>query len=893
MNIFDNLCQKSKIFAFAVKLQNSIFYPLVFGLICAYSGIGGIEVYKPCIYALTALVVITGLMSHDMKVFLVPAFMIYYAIGMDVPADYFEILAGQPSFSPDIIPHFVICGTLILAVIIYRLVSNGYMRELLQKRGICFWGIIFFDIALVLGGFFSSEYDISSTMFSLLTALVLTVGYLLFTVILAHSEDGIAFACKTLVVLGFVVAFQVLQLSYQAYLCDTLIVPMGELYTINRFAFGTSWGVATIVGGIMVPPLVACFYLMQKRRFPFISFICAVALFGVIMFTTTRSAVLVGAMVMLLGMILACISRRNWLPNIITVVLFLGTVTFFIVGFFNNMNETHEKLLEEIITFLRLNVDMDNLNEFSSLRLEIWEDGIADFQTNPTFGVGFRYGYRTIEESALNLYDNMYHNIGVQILASLGIVGALTFLIHLKHMLEITVRRFSVDKLLLILVPLSIIGMSMVDNFFFYPNFLLVYTAFLAAAEICLEQRRAERLSRLKKREEGKLPRVVFTYVEAGKGHIVPTQNVYESFKQKYGDKVELVQSRFFTENGDKNMEKTEILFSRAVKNQNRSPVLSFLCKLGNLIAGDTFALFVLLRMTFSGIRTNKRAVKHIKELDADVIYTAHWSIPFYVNQLKSDRPYTICFCPDVYSNGAFNVDCNNFLISSDVGYSQVSHRMRMYAGGNITQIPFPMRPEVDSYKGEDKKYEYRKRLGISKNEFVVVLCDGGYGLARLEKTARLLAKQNIRMTVIALCGTNHELYEKLSRPIKGASGNVKLIAVDYTDKVLEYIACADVFAGKSGANSVAEPAALGIPIVVTKCITYIERGIKNYYVHRIGGAIYRPSSRMAAKQLIRFAEDPTLLDKYRTRLKNSPRFKYDAEATADIIWESVQSKAQ
>ncbi len=889
MNIFDNFAKQNRIFAFIVKLQNSVLYPIIFGIICAYSGISGIDVYKPCLYALTAMVVISGLMSHDMKVFLVPSFLIYYAIGMDVAEDYYQSLYPLPSLSEDIIPHFFICGAAIATVLIYRLISNGYLREILQKRGICFWGILLFDIALVLGGAFSSQFDTRSTLFSLLTAVVLTLGYMLFITIISHSEDGIAYACKTLVVLGFVVAFQVLTLAYRVNLNEILFLQVGELFTVNRATFTTVWGLATIIGGVMIPPIVACFYLMHKRRFPVLSFLSAIALLAVTMFITTRSAILVGAVVFVLGMVLVCINGKNRIINRVTVALFAGAVIFAVVAFFTNMNETHQKMLDEILTFLRLNIDIDDLDTFSSQRIVIWKDGIADFLQSPIFGVGFRYGYFSPEEASLKLYDNMYHNIGIQIIASLGIVGAVMFLIHLKHVAEIAIRRFSVDKLLLLLVPLSIIGMSLVDNFFFYPNFILIYTAFLAAAEVSLEQTRAERLSRLKKREDGKRPRVVFTYVEAGKGHIVPTQNVYEAFKSKYGDRVEIVQSRFFTETNDKNMEKTEILFRRAVQNQNRSPVLSFLCKLGNLIAGDTFALFVLLRMTFSGVRTNKRAVKHIRELDADVIYSAHWSIPFYVNQLKCDRPYTICFCPDVYSNGAFNVDCNRFLISSDVGYNQIAHRMRMYAGGNITQIPFPMRPDVENYKGEDKRAMYREKLGIPQDEFVVVLCDGGYGMARLEKTAKLLTKKKRQMTVIALCGTNKKLYEKLSEYSKSVPSGVRLIAVDFTDKVLEYIACADVFAGKSGANSVAEPAALCIPIVVTKCITYIERGIKNYYVHRIGGAIYRPSAHVAARKIAKFAENSALLEKYKSNLKNSHRFKYDAEATADIIWESIK----
>ncbi len=868
---------------------------MIFAAVCAYSGVSGKNIYVPCIYALTALIVLTGLFSHDPKPFLVPAFLIYYAIGIDTDmyGEWHGDCYTAPTFDRAVIPHFIACGIVIAAVIIYRLIANGMLKDMLLKRGIYFWGIIFFDIALILGGIFSPAFSMSSLLWSLITVITLTLGYMLFTVIISHSEDGIAYACKTLVMLGYAVSAQIIIRAYRAYLDGVLFADGGGFMMVSRPIFSMSWGLSTIIGGVLVPPLIACFYLMYKRRFPLLSLFSAVFFFCSIAFIITRSAIIVGAASALLCVLLCLISGKNKIINRVTIITLLLLAIAFTVLVFTNVSHSLRDILLHCLKLFRFNVDFSDLNTFSTGRFSLWLDGIADFKAHPIFGEGFLYGAFSPEDASPNLYNNMYHNIVIQILASLGIVGAIAFLIHLKHMLEVTIRNFSIDKLILILIPISIIAMSMVDNFFFYPNFLLIYSAFLACSEVCLEQRRRKKLDNVKKIPSDRRPRVAFTYVEAGKGHIVPTKNVYECFKLKYGDKVELYESQFFTETGSPDMEKTEILFQRAVKNQNRSPLLSFLCKLGNLIAGDTFALFVLLRMTFSGRKTNRRAVEHIKRLDADIIYTAHWSIPFYVNQLKENKPYTVCFCPDVYSNGVFNVDCNHFLISSDVGYSQVAHRMRMYAGGNISQIPFPMRPGVESFKGEDKRAECRQRLGISNGEFTVVLSDGGYGLAKLEKTVRLLQKSKQKITVIALCGMNNELYKHLRTLSEHSPENIRLIAVDYTDKVLEYIATADVFVGKSGANSVAEPAALGIPIIITKCITYIERGIKNYYVRKIKGAVYLPSAHLAAKRIERFAKEPSLLEPYRKNLTTSPRFSYDAEVSADILWRHIQELSQ
>jgi hypothetical protein len=78
----------------------------------------------------------------------------------------------------------------------------------------------------------------------------------------------------------------------------------------------------------------------------------------------------------------------------------------------------------------------------------------------------------------------MYHNIGLQFLAGMGIVGTAAFIFHLVEMGKLFFVKFSLDKFLLMLIPIMVIGTSIVDNFFFYPNFQIFYGVFLALAEI-------------------------------------------------------------------------------------------------------------------------------------------------------------------------------------------------------------------------------------------------------------------------------------------------------------------------------------------------------------------------------------------------------------------------
>ena len=887
VDIFDKIRQRSKIISFFVKIQNTAFYPAIFALICVISGTNSSEIYLPCMYVLTALAVLTGLFSDDLKVFLVPAFLVYYSLGADVTLEYYAGYTYMPPFDPSSMPHFAICLVLLSSALIYKLISTGAISEMLKKRGLFFWGIIAIDIALVLGGLFSTTWSIMGVAYGLLTALPLTLFYCLFLTVIARSKDGVAYACKTLVSVGFAASAQVIITALKLYHFDNLLVTMDSgAERVNRYMLAMAWGPPTIVGAVIAVTIPAALYLARLRKYPLLSYASAIFLWVMTVFIDTRSAIIFGGIALFFGIIFCCISGKNKKTIRIVTLTLVAAMLAFAIWLFALNPARGESIIEKILDALRLDFDSegnDSLKTLLGSRADIWLGGLRDFARAPIFGSGIISGDYPLDE----VYSNMYHNIFIEFLGSMGIVGLLAFLIHLKHGLEAIFRRYSLDKLLLLSVPLCILGMSLVDNFFFYPNFVIIYAAFLACAEVSLEHKRLARLENLNRPDENEKPRVVFTYIEAGKGHIVPTRTVCDAFRAKYGEKVELIESKFFTETGNPDMQKTEKLFTRAVKNQNRSPILSVLCKLGNLIAGDNFALTVLLSHTVSGRKTAPLAIKHMEELDAHLVYTAHWATPYYINKMKTPRPYTICFCPDVYSNGAFDVDCNNFLISSDVGEKKIS-RIRMYAGGNITRIPFPARPEVAMLKG--KKTEIRQELGLDSERFTVSLSDGGYGMARLEGTVnRIVQLADMPITVIALCGTNEDLCKRLGELAANCpNANVELIVFGFTDKIVKYIAASDLYIGKSGANSIAEPASLGVPIIVNKCITYIEKGIKNYYVRNLGGAMYIPNSKRAAKKVLEFAHEPEKLNAYRDNLLNTPSELYNAEASADLIWQRL-----
>ena len=154
------------------------------------------------------------------------------------------------------------------------------------------------------------------------------------------------------------------------------------------------------------------------------------------------------------------------------------TITVFII----NTGNTKE-ILKHIFSELRIAFLLSDDASFADIfgaRAKIWAEGLQNFLSAPVFGAGFAAGMFNEQTSS----HFMYHNVIVELLASTGVVGVLAFTVHLKQIIVAAFHKFSLDRLIILFVPLVILGMSMLDNFFFYPNFAMIYALFIAIAEI-------------------------------------------------------------------------------------------------------------------------------------------------------------------------------------------------------------------------------------------------------------------------------------------------------------------------------------------------------------------------------------------------------------------------
>lgn len=856
--------RKQGIIAAVAAWQKTVWYPVVFALLGVISASFGWQVYVPVFYVMAVSVVFAALFCDDFKVMLVPIFLAYYCIGSDtvLKADG-ELLTSWTTAG---FVNMIIAGAIMGSAFIWRFFRDGIARSVVRRRGLLVVGFAAIGIAFMFNGVGSPYWEPADLAMGLLESVGLALMYLVILAVGDHTKGLIDYICRLCMICGLMICAQSWILIIRTAAGGTLMING----LLNRDALTLGWGIANIIAGTLAVLIAPTMYFAYTKRYSALSYLAAVTMYVTIIALNARTSIFMGGIILLVCIVL-CMFGKNKTVNrmttacIASAAMLVTIVALSVIGL--------DEVPSAVGRFFRTE-SADNG------RFGLWAEGMSDFASAPLFGTGFMHGADV--QPYYNAFSGFYHNMIVELFGATGIIGVIAFLIHMKGVMELCFRKFRVERLIIGLGAAAVIMTSMLDNFFFYINLQIFYGTALALSELQLEQTRKELLTEPGKIRAGRKPRVVFTFVEAGMGHIVPEKAICDAFERKYGNKTEVVRSHFYTETGDPDMQRFEKGFVKAVMQQSRSKVFGKLCILGNKLSGDALAQRFVMSMRYPDCKADGAALRHMRELDADILFTTHWATTYYANKLGDRRPYTMMLCPDAYSNGMFNMDCNDFFIPTHVGLAKANRR-RMYAGGNASVVPYPIRDEAFELRG--KKYELRKEAGIGRDEFVVLLADGGYGMAELERTVRELIALKADMRIIAVCGKNVECAAELRRI--EVYGPTRLNVYDYADNMLELVCMSDVFVGKSGANSMAEPTFFGMPIIITKCITPIESGIKKYYTRTVGNAMYIPDPKKAAQKLIELASDRTAMEKYIANAETRAG-EYGAERIADMIYERV-----
>lgn len=376
-----------------------------------------------------------------------------------------------------------------------------------------------------------------------------------------------------------------------------------------------------------------------------------------------------------------------------------------------------------------------------------------------------------------------------------------------------------------------------------------------------------------------KKPVVLFPYVEAGMGHIAPMHAIADKFKELYGDRVDCVETLFFGDSGNKTLIAYEKKMCQSVVDTNRNHALGFFMTFTMILFGAKIATPVSSCCLKPG--TKKPAVAHMDELAPDMVVSTHWSTNYFAKKSHVD-PLTVLYCPDAYSYPLFNYPCDLALLPTRAGYENALKKWkRRYNPDNLKCVPALIRKDAYSVTGD--KQVLREKLGLAPDKFTVVLAEGGYGIGQMKKICREVLKRDLNVTLIAVCGKNAKLHEEMKGWKSGK--NCDFRPMGFTDRMLEYVACADLFCGKSGANVLFEACYFGVPQIVTNNATHIEKFNCRYFVKDIKTALKIFNAGKVADKIEEFVKEPEKLAPLRAAAA-AQRENYGAEASARLIFD-------
>lgn len=380
-------------------------------------------------------------------------------------------------------------------------------------------------------------------------------------------------------------------------------------------------------------------------------------------------------------------------------------------------------------------------------------------------------------------------------------------------------------------------------------------------------------------------PRAVFNFVEAGMGHIVPMTAAANAFERKYGDRVDVVRTRFFQDGKNEQLEKFEKMMIYDVKKCNKHPSAGKFEFFMMDVLGKNRALKISFSTWYRKVKN--LSMEYMADLHPDIMLHTHFSTGHFQMEAR-ERGLTDAFCvtysPDSMTHGFWDNRNDLFLCSRQKAIDEAI-AVRGFDPDKIRLVPFLFREEIASF--DKTKEEYKAEMGFPVYKPCVVLADGAYGKGRIERYAEELMKSDVPMTIVVMTGKNRELFDKLNKRIPFTKPNITLIPFEFTTKMLNICAAMDVFVGKGGASSLAEACYFGAPVLVNFFATPLEHSIGEHYAHELGCGEFALRAETCRKYVEKWFSNPERMKPYIARTRVLHRAD-GAEKVADAMFEKL-----
>ncbi len=382
-------------------------------------------------------------------------------------------------------------------------------------------------------------------------------------------------------------------------------------------------------------------------------------------------------------------------------------------------------------------------------------------------------------------------------------------------------------------------------------------------------------------------PRVMFTFVEAGMGHIIPMTGMSEAFSRKYGDKCEIINSYIFRDTKYDSVKNMGSQFANAVKKVNKNYILNRLEAMSYWLSSGIshFGLDIHFK---KGIAD---CTKELCEVNPDLVVGSYYMPNHIVAKANGGgvlNALTVTYTPDSYIYPAWDRRCDLYLVHNESAKKDAVKKG--FKKECVKQIPFIFRDGIININAT--KEQACDEVGLDKNKFRILYTSGAYATGISKKSRALIdaiVNSGIDAELTVICGKNPQAEEKLKEIAVSLKGSVTMNVVSFTNKIEYYMRGADVIIGKSGMNTIMEALYLGTPIIINESVNRLEETIADWVVD-CGFSLIANTPKKVVETIKEYIENPSTLNKF---LQNYSihRDSTGAEKAADSIYELLKTR--
>lgn len=334
-----------------------------------------------------------------------------------------------------------------------------------------FFGLCGLAAALMLNGVGGGNYDLRDLAYGAMIGLLLL--FLFFVI-----KDNVKISEENFVKIAYYfVAISVLLLVELAVTYLTRPVIVDGTFVREQIEFG--WGPCLNMGGWLLFCIPAVLYLARKYKYGYLFTGYSIVLLLGIVLSSAKSAMFGAVIIYPLCLIPLFKGGKNRLLHLFV----LGAAALIAIIAAASLWQKLARLFSDLFSSF--------VNEDGSLngngRMEIWGMAIDSFKYGPVFGGGFfdnrtgLFDLRYMQTSGIeSIIPIFYQNTLLQFLGSCGIFGLLAYVIHRVQTIACFFSNVNYDRSFIATVLLAIIGLSLVDCYFFSLLPTTVYIALVA-----------------------------------------------------------------------------------------------------------------------------------------------------------------------------------------------------------------------------------------------------------------------------------------------------------------------------------------------------------------------------------------------------------------------------